>query len=281
MAADSTYQELNCFSVAVDAGVANVLIDHPPINLMDVELMVDLNRLGKSLEQDDGVRVVVMRSADPEFFIAHADLNLILQSRADGYDPAERLTLISHALERFRTMPKISIAQIQGQAYGGGAEFLLAMDLRYAAIGKSRIGFPEASLGLIPGGGGCSRLPDLVGRDRALEMTLCAEGFPAELAERYGVVTRALPADEIDAFVTDLAKRIAGHPAATVQAVKRVMNLDHVSMQDRLIQEQIGFHEVLQKPEASERMQKALQMGMQTREVELRQMEALLAELAK
>ena len=265
-----SYTELNCFKVSVNAGVSNVLIDNPPINLMDKDFMVATGRLVKLLRDDDAVRVMVFRSADPDFFIAHADLNVILNSNSIDYDPAERLLLVNYGLQLLHSMPKISIAQIEGQAYGGGAEFLLAMDMRFAAIGKTNIGFPEAGLGIMPAAGGSTRMPDLIGRSRALEMALSDEGYDAELAERYGFVNRALPAGEITAYVDKLAARIAAHPPAAIAAIKKQMNQPpSISLEQRLIQEQVASYHLCREPAAEARMKQALDLGMQQRDQEL------------
>ena len=91
-------------------------------------------------------------------------------------------------------MPKATIAVIEGIARGGGSEFALAFDMRFAALGKARLAQPEVAIGIIPGGGGTQRLPRLVGRARALEVILGCEDIDAATAEAWGYVNRALPA---------------------------------------------------------------------------------------
>ena len=88
--------------------------------------------------------------------------------------------------ERFRNMPKVTIAKIEGRARGGGSEIALAADMCFAAIGKAIFGQPEVAVGLVPGGGSTQRLPRLIGRGRALEVLLGCNDLSAELAERYG-----------------------------------------------------------------------------------------------
>ena len=127
--------------------------------------------------------------------------------------------------ERFRNMPKVTIAKVEGRARGGGNEIALAADMCFAAIGKAIFGQPEVAVGLVPGGGSTQRLPRLVGRGRALEMLAGCDDFPAELAERYGYINRALPADELTPFVERLAYRIASFPAHTVAHLKSAVDL--------------------------------------------------------
>ena len=107
-------------------GVAFVTIDHPPINLLDTALTGELARLQGDLATDDTTRVVVFRSADPEFFIAHADLAMIRNLSRDADGAAAALAGFHGFLERWRTADQITIAQLEGRARGGGSEFALA-----------------------------------------------------------------------------------------------------------------------------------------------------------
>ncbi|WP_328437308.1 enoyl-CoA hydratase/isomerase family protein [Streptomyces sp. NBC_00444] len=104
--------------------------------------------------------------------------------------------------------PFISIAAIRGRTRGGGNELALACDLRYASREQALFGQPEVASGLLPGGGS-ERLPRLIGRDRALEAILGSDDYDADLAERYGWITRALPDAELDSFVEGMAARLA------------------------------------------------------------------------
>jgi enoyl-CoA hydratase/carnithine racemase len=178
------YRQYECLRVRVD-GVATVTIDHPPINLFDLALIQEMDRVGRELEADDAVRVAVFQSADPEFFIAHADVALIQTLPTTVPPKATRLGLFHAMVDRFRTMPKATIGKIEGRARGGGSEFLLSLDMRFGAIGRAVLAQPEVALGIIPGGSGTQRLPRLVGRARALEGLLEeAHCFNQSLATR-------------------------------------------------------------------------------------------------
>ena len=170
------------------------------------------------------MRVVILQSANPDFFIAHADVTLIQQLPGQPAPRDEKLGQAHAMLDRFRTMPKATIAKIEGRCRGGGSELALACDMRFGAIGRAFLGQPEVGVGFIPGAGGTVRLPRLVGRGRALEIILGCGDFDAEVAERYGWINRALPAAEIDHFVNALAARIAGFPARTVALVKQFVD---------------------------------------------------------
>lgn len=263
------YEGYDCLQVRVDRGVAFVTLDHPPINLFDLSLMREIDRLGKELETDDAVRVAVFQSANPEFFIAHADVELILRLPAEPPPKSETLGFFHAMVDRFRTMPKVSIAKLEGRARGGGSEFALSLDMRFAAIGKAIVGQPEVALGIIPGGGGTQRLPRLMGRGRALEVILGCGDLDAEEAERYGYVNRALPAGEIGPFVERLAYRIASFPAEALALAKAAVDAAELPALEGLLEEAHLFNQSVATPAARARMQAFVDADSQTRDVEL------------
>lgn len=255
--------------VDVEAGVAYVTLDHPPVNLFDAVLIGSLSGLAEEFAADDSVHVVVVRSADPEFFIAHADLQLIRALPRDRRDRPTELEFIHAFMERWRTLPQVTIAQLEGRARGGGSEFALSLDLRFGAIGRMVLGQPEVAVGILPGGSGTQRLPRLMGRGRALEVVLGCEDFDAELAERYGWINRALPAAELGPFVDRLARRIASFPPDAVRLAKRAVDAAGGSLRDGLLDEAHLFNLTLADPELDARMEGALARGAQTRDGEL------------
>lgn len=262
--------EYQSLKVRVERGVAWVTIDNPPINLFDLTLMRDMDALGKEVEADGEVRVVVFQSANPEFFIAHADIELIRQMPRTPPPKPERPTFFQAMCDRFRTMPKATIAKIEGCARGGGSEFSLSLDMRFAALGRAVLSQPEVAIGIIPGGSGTQRLPRLLGRGRAMEIVLGCDDFDAATAERYGYVNRALPPDEIGPFVERLAYRIASFPAEAIALAKAsVVAADDCSTVDGLIEEAHNFNLSVATNGAQDRLRRAMALGAQTREVEL------------
>src|ERR1700716_4516558 len=200
-------------TIRQEGGVLFAEIAAPPMNLLGPELVRDLVSLIQRAEADDAVRVLVFKSADPDYFISHVDLTRVSEYRAE----AARLTGEASIAALFRHVsasPLVTIAQIEGRVRGAGSEFVLACDMRFAAQESAIFGQPETGFGLIPGGGAIQHLARLMGRGRALEVLLSAEDYDAQLAERYGWINRALPADELGSFVSSLAHRIAGFPAA-------------------------------------------------------------------
>lgn len=258
-----------CLRVRVDRGVAWVTIDHPPINLFDRALMLDIHHVGKELAANPDVRVVVFDSANPDFFIAHADVELIQKMPAEPPPKATTLGFFHAMVERFRTMPKVSIAKLEGRARGGGSEFVLSLDMRFGALGRAILSQPEVALGILPGGSGTQRLPRLVGRGRALEIVLGCEDFPADLAERYGYLNRALPPAELGPFVERLAYRIASFPAEAIALAKASINAAELPTPEGLLEEAHLFNQSVATPAARKRMQQFLECGGQTREGEL------------
>ena len=263
------YDGYECLRVRVDRGVAWVTIDHPPINLFDLALIRDMDRVGQELEGDAAVRVVVLQSADPEFFIAHADVGLILGLPSEAPPKSSELSFFHAMVDRFRTMPKATIAKIEGRARGGGSELVLSLDMRFGALGRAVLAQPEVALGILPGGSGTQRLPRLMGRARALEVILGCDDVDAALAERWGYLNRALPPAELGPFVERLAYRIASFPAEAIALAKAAVAAAEGPTREGLLEEAHLFNRTLANPETRARMEQFLAAGGQTREVEL------------
>jgi enoyl-CoA hydratase/carnithine racemase len=251
-----------------DGRVATIWIDHPPINLLDLELMVALDGATRELADDIGVGVVVLRSARPSWFIAHADVGLILQlDPATSGPPPEGLGYFHVMVERLRTMPKLTVAVVEGIARGGGCEVALSCDVRIAS-NDALLGQPEVALGIIPGGGGTQRLTRLVGRARAIEAVLGCDDVDGATAERWGWVNWALPPGDVDRFVHRLATRVASFPAEAVAAAKASVDAAIADPVPGLRAEAAAFADTLATADAGRLMQAFLDAGGQTLEVE-------------
>jgi enoyl-CoA hydratase/carnithine racemase len=262
------YQDYQLIRVAAEGGICRATIDHPPINLLDLPLMGEISRLIDEVAADD-VRVLIVDSADPEFFIAHADVALILDLPADDTGLHDKLTPFNALMERFRALPQATIALIEGVARGGGSEWAMAFDMRYAALETARFGQPEVAVGVIPGGGGTQRLPRLVGRGRALEIILGCMDIDAATAEAWGYVDRSMPANELRRFVDKLAARIASSPLEAISRAKRAVDAAVGDLTTGLRIEDQLFRDALAQPVARQRLAAILGAGAQTREFEL------------
>ncbi|MCM3296975.1 enoyl-CoA hydratase/isomerase family protein [Streptomyces pseudogriseolus] len=270
-----TYSNPSAIGVDIQHGVATVTIDHPPLNLLDGTLIADLMAFSARVRDDDTVRVVVFESADPEFFIAHGDMHFLTDPAlmaADGELPPGT-NVVQAVNEEIRSLPQVTIGKIAGFARGGGNEFAMALDMRFAAIGKSGQAQPETLMGIYPGGGGTQYMTSLVGRARALELILGGELVDAELAERYGLVNRALPADQLDTFVTTLARRIAALGPTVIGIVKTAVGAADYAKRDLATESSLAGR--LSFPEVAALAHKLLAAGVQTREGELRLEEIL------
>jgi enoyl-CoA hydratase/carnithine racemase len=240
----------------------------PPMNLLGPELVRDLVSLIQGAEADDAVQVLVFKSADPDYFISHVDVTRIEEYRAE----AAKLTGEASIALLFRHLSAsrlVTIAQIEGRVRGAGSEFVLACDMRFAARESAIFSQMEPAFGLLPGGGAVQHLARLMGRARALEVMLSAEDYDAELAERYGWINRALPAGALGDFVSSLAHRIAGFPAAGQLAVKERVNAIALAPAEDFRRDSDLFGEGVRNPEAQRRISAAMQRGFQTREAEM------------
>ena len=127
-------------------------------------------------------------------------------------------------LVRLTRLPVASIALIRGRATGNGSEITLSCDMSLASREKAIISQWEAGVGMVPGGGSMARLPQLIGRNRALEVLLSSEDIRGEQAEAYGYINRALPDAELDAYVEALATRISKFDKWAIANIKRLVN---------------------------------------------------------
>ena len=259
-------------TVTVHDGVATVLIDNPPINLMTSGLFRSLAKVSVDLSNDDDVRVVVLRSANPEFFIAHFDVAAILEFPTDGEAVEEpELGGFDRMCEAYRTMDKVTIAELRGRVGGGGAELSSACDMRFGDLETFQWNQMEVPLGILPGGGGTQRIPRLIGIGRAMEVVLGADDVDAETAERWGFLNRAMSGDSLSAYVDALATRIASFPPAAVREAKRAVNASvERSLDEGLKYESYLFQVLLRDADAQPSMRQYLDAGGQTRDVELR-----------
>lgn len=262
------YEDFTALKIEIAKNVATLTIEHPPINLFDMTLISEMDAAGARLASDEDVRVVVVQSADPDFFIAHADVTLIQNiGDTDPIDDPES-SFFHTMTERFRLMPKPTIGKIDGIARGGGLELLAALDMRFCSLEKTVFAQPEITVGIIPGGGGSSRWPKLIGYARAMELMLGGADFDASVAEKYGIVNRALPRSELDAFVGDLATRIALFPPHAAALIKQV-GQSQGTLEEALYAEHRAFMTSARHPSALAAMKTFMENGGQTRKVEL------------
>jgi enoyl-CoA hydratase/carnithine racemase len=258
--------------VAEDRGVCFITISNPPVNVMTLPLYQDLVRVTEEVEHNESIKVVVFQSADPEFFIAHFDVEMILTFPTDS-EPvkSESLSAFHLMCERVRTMPKATLVKLAGRAGGGGNEFAASCDMRFGVKNKTIINQMEVPLGILPGGSGTQRLPRLVGRGRALEICLGGDDIDAQTCVDWGYLNRIFDSSEdMSGFVDRLAYRIAKWPPEAIALCKQSINNAELPVVDGLLEEAHLFQQTLRTQGAQENMRRALVLGLQTREGESR-----------
>jgi enoyl-CoA hydratase/carnithine racemase len=201
-----------------------VTIDNPPINVMGPEMVRQFQEVISSLETDEHVKVVVFDSAVDDYFLNHSDFEAKLEDLTSMPAGPTGLPPWPDFLVRLTRAPVASIALIRGRATGNGSELTLACDMSFASREKAIISQWEVGVGMVAGGGPMARLPQLIGRNRALEVLLNSEDIRGEQAEAYGYVNRALPDAQLDAYVEALATRIAGFDKWAIANTKRLVN---------------------------------------------------------
>jgi enoyl-CoA hydratase/carnithine racemase len=206
-----------------DAGaVVTLTIQRPQVmNCLSFPTLKRLRSLFYELAQDLSVRAIVITGAGDKAFCAGADL------KERKLMPLERVPLfvknIRRTMDDLAELPQPTIGAINGVAFGGGMELLLACDLRIAAS-HAQLGLTETSLANIPGAGGTQRLPRLIGRARAKDLILTARRIDALEAERIGLVNRVVPAAELMQSALELAQQIAENGPVAVRAAKAAID---------------------------------------------------------
>jgi enoyl-CoA hydratase/carnithine racemase len=264
-------------TVQIDGAVLFADIAAPPMNLLGPELVRDLVSLIQRAETDKTFKVLVFRSADPDYFISHVDLTQVAAYRAEAakLSGEASIALLFRHLSASRL---VTIAQIEGRVRSADSEFVLACDMRFAARESAVFAQFESAFGLIPGGGATQYLTRIMGRARALEVLLSAEDHDAELAERYGRINRALPANTLSDFVTALAQRIARFPAAGQVAIKDRVNAIALAPTDDFRRDSDLFGEGVRTAETQRLIETAMKRGLQTRDAEM-ELTSMLADL--
>jgi enoyl-CoA hydratase/carnithine racemase len=201
-----------------------VTIDNPPINVMGPEMVRQFQKVINALEADEHVRVVVFDSAVDDYFLNHSDFMAKLEDLTSMPSGPTGLPPWPDFLVRLTRLPVASIALIRGRATGNGSEITLACDMSFASREKAIISQWEVGVGMVAGGGPMARLPQLIGRNRALEVLLSSEDIRADQAEAYGYINRALPDADLDTFVEAIATRIAGFDKWAIANTKRLVN---------------------------------------------------------
>lgn len=203
-------------------GYWRVVIENPPINLYDPEMFAELNVLMDKVDADKDLKVIVFESANPDYFVAHYDLD---RGEIIPEQPgAAEFSAWPKFVTRLAQSRVVSVALVRGRARGHGSELALACDMRFASREKAVFAQVEVGVAVVPGGGATEWLAALAGRSRALEIICGADDFDADTAEKYGWVNRSIPDAELDAFVDNFARRVASFEARALELGKKLVN---------------------------------------------------------
>ncbi len=213
----------NTVSLDWEGTVATLTVDRPDaLNALNVEtLEAMLEAIAEA--EDEGARVLVLTGAGDDAFIAGADIKYMQDLEQDeamawgalGHEVADALAAFNG----------VSIAAVNGYAFGGGCEMAIACDLRVASE-SALIGNTEIDLGIIPGWGATQRLPQLVGDELARRLIFLGSRLDAKAAEEAGLFGEVVPDEELDERVAELAQELAAQPAMALRAAKRSLNQD-------------------------------------------------------
>jgi methylglutaconyl-CoA hydratase len=207
---------------ARDADLVTITIDRQAVmNCLSFATLRRFRGLLEELRQDLSIRCLLIRGAGERAFCAGADL------KERKSMPVGRVPLfvrnIRALMDDVESMPQPTVAVVNGFAFGGGMELLLACDLRVACA-SAKFGLTETSLAIIPGAGGTQRLPRLVGKALAKDLILTARRFDGVEAKAMGIVNRLAAEGELDACARELAATIAGNGPVAVRAAKRAID---------------------------------------------------------
>ena len=228
-------------------------------------MLADLNSLAMRLERDGNTKVVIFQSANPEIWVCHYDTELLKDMSTEAVSREEvQLLDLQSVCERISKVPQATIAKLEGFARGGGHELALALDMRFAARGKFKFMQMEVGMGILPCGGGASRMARQTGLGRALEIILSARDFDADEAQAYGTINKALEPSEIGEYVDNLAKRISKFPAESINACKQAVyeSIDK-PIDEALKAEAYWLYQATSKTPAIKRFTVADEQGLQ------------------
>jgi enoyl-CoA hydratase/carnithine racemase len=216
-------------SLDIEDDVGTLTVDRPDsLNALNTETMDALEEALDAAEEAD-VRVLILTGAGDKAFVAGADIGYmqsLTTEEAGAY--AEQGHAICQGLERF---PGVTIAAVNGYAFGGGCEFALACDLRVASE-RAVLGQTEIDLGIIPGWGGTQRLPALVGDEVARRLIFFGDRIDAGDAYEHGLVGEVVAHDQLDDHVREMADELAAKPKFALRAAKEALNTYHEAPRD-------------------------------------------------
>lgn len=206
--------------VTIEGAIGVLRVNRPEVrNALDTATVQEMTTAINELTANAAVGAIIVTGAGERVFVSGADINAI---RARGRD--DGLAAINQTMfALLDRCPKVTIAAVNGLAFGGGCELAAACDLRIAAD-HARFGQPEVSLGIIPGAGGTQRLPRLIGLGRAKHLILTGDAIDAKTALEWGLVTQVVPGAELMTAARALADRVLSRGPFAIRLAKMAVN---------------------------------------------------------
>ena len=222
-------------------------LDSPPMNSVSPTVVADLRKAWEAIEADSAIKAMILASPNPALFCAGADIKAFTKmDEASGRELLDGAHDLLRSWERSRTM---TIAAVNGLAFGGGCELAMACDVRLAGY-SATFGQPEINLGIIPGFGGTQRLPRLVGPSKALEMNTTGEAVSAEDAYEHGLVNRVVVDHELFDTAAQWARKFARQAPLALELIKQVSHKG--DLDEGIEAEKAGFIEAFGSEDARE-----------------------------
>ncbi len=206
----------------IRGAIARITLDRPEkLNALDPEMLAAVEHSIGEVEKSHEVRVVILESTGEKAFCVGADI-LAWTALSPLQMWAEWIRRGHRIFDRLERTRQPVVCAIQGFALGGGLEIALACDVRIAAD-SARFAMPEVKLGTIPGWGGTTRLPRLIGSSRAKQMIFTGDQITAEVAERWGLINEFVPSNALRDRVTAIAESICTNAPIAVQTAKQLI----------------------------------------------------------
>ncbi|MCP3740992.1 enoyl-CoA hydratase [Rossellomorea sp. BNER] len=243
--------------------IATIVINNPPVNVLNKEVIEQLCLVADEIESDCNVKVVIVTGAGEKAFVAGGDIKGFPDWIGKGVEMAKQKSLwLQEALNKIECLPQPTIAAINGVALGGGCELAMCCDIRIAEE-KVEIGLPEIKLGLFPGAGGTQRLSRLIGKARAKEMIFTGEPLNAEAAKEIGLINHVVSNGEGLEEAKKLAERICNHSSPSLYFAKRSIDEGYEqSLEKGLLTEAENFGRVFQTRDVQEGINAFIQKRM-------------------
>jgi len=207
-------------SLTIDGRTATISINHPPLNVLTIAVREALSSVIGELEARDDIAVVVIESALPSAFSVGSNVHEFPRDEAGGL---AKIRFEQRLYDRIAALAPVTIGKARGLILGGGAELMLACDLRVASV-DGEIGFPEIRLGALPAAGGMKRLLRELGPARARDMVLRGRRLTTTRAAEIGLLTEAVPAEALDRVVAEIVAELLALPSVAMTQAKRAFN---------------------------------------------------------